>query len=553
MKFEIKTAEEIAALSPEDLAAYITAAKAAARAIAEDDTSTLDDIAHAEAVNDSAVAAQTVADDRVTAEDDRAARLAALRDATAPDEDDEDLADEHVDEVEPEVVEEVKVPVLAAATTGSPAARAARRQPKVVVPEQKAAATITAAADIPGVSTGAVVPTLKDLNQPTFSILSSLSRAGENAYVTKGIASVNLGRTDGLVGDKQESFQEALERASKESRLEGGSLIAAGGWCAPSETLYDLCGEESTDGLWDVPSIQVNRGGLNFTKGPQWSDFYASTFFKQTEAQAISGTTKACATISCPSFTDVRLDVMGVCVNIPILTEVAYPELVQRWLSGILVAHRAKIQYDLLTRAIAYAGSAVPVVAPWPTLSGTLLASLELVIQGERQRWRLGLNETLEVVFPFWVKGAVRADLSIRNGVDFLSVTDQQIEAWFTQRGARSQFVYDWQPLVGSSAGAGPVLDYPTTLQYLVYPAGTFVAGTKDVITLNGVYDSTGLSTNTYTGLFTEEGVSLMNVCRGARLIQTPVDITGLVANTLINQDYGVAAPKVLGTAIPLA
>ena len=56
-----------------------------------------------------------------------------------------------------------------------------------------------------------------------------------------------------------------------------------------------------------------------------------------------------------------------------------------------------------------------------------------------------------------------------------------------------------------------------------MYPAGTFVKGTASVITLNTVYDAASLATNTYTGLFTEQGFLVANRKFGADLLTLPV------------------------------
>lgn len=502
---------------------------------------------------------------RTAAETEQANRLAAARAALADpapaDEaggDDDGENDTGDDAAVDEAIEQILEPVTAAATTTKEKVPAVRRAANRALPvdieetSTRAVATITAAADLPGVSLGSTFASMRELRDPTQRVLEALNRS-TSGRIEKPIAQFNLVREDDLYAESDLSLQEMLTRAGDETRLEGGSLIAAGGWCAPSETIYDLCEGETLEGLWDIPSVNVSRGGLNFTKGPQFSDFYgqSANFINQTEAQAIAGTAKPCVAISCPPFTDVRLGVTGLCVTVPILTESAYPELVQRWVNGLTVAHAHYKSLDLINRALTIAGAAVAVVNPWPTLSGTLLASLELVVLGERQRYRLGLSATLEAVLPFWVKGALRADLSIRTGVDFLSVTDAMVDAWFAERGVRVQYVYGWQPLVPTSAGAGAAIDYPSTLEILLYPAGTFVQGTKDVITLNGVYDSAGLAQNVYTGLFTEEGISLMNMCYAPKRISIPVDVTGLTAAAFINQDYGVIPPKVIAASIP--
>jgi hypothetical protein len=82
------------------------------------------------------------------------------------------------------------------------------------------------------------------------------------------------------------------------------------------------------DGILSLPEVNVTRGGIKFTKGPQWADIYGNIGFTQTEAQAIAGTTKPCYEVTCPTFTDVRLDAVGLCIKAPILTNAAYPEVV---------------------------------------------------------------------------------------------------------------------------------------------------------------------------------------------------------------------------------
>ena len=550
----------LASLDKAGLASAKDAALAEARTIGAPEDISDEDLAVLETLAKFIGAADAAISEQTAAETLRADRLAAARALLVEPEVEPEA---EVVEPQPEVTDEVIVeePVLepvAASTTPKEKVSAVRRAAAAALPvdvevtPSRGRATITAAADLPGVSLGSTFESMRDLREPTQRVLEALAR-GTSGRTEKPIAQFNLQRSDDLYAEGDLSFQEALDRAVDETRLPGGSLIAAGGWCAPSETIYDLCEGETLEGLWDIPSVNVARGGLNFTKGPQFSDFYglSANFINQTEAQAIAGTPKPCVSITCPPFTDVRLGVTGLCFTVPILTEAAYPELVQRYVNGLTVAHAHYKSLDLITRALAIAGAAVPVVNPWPTLSGSLLAALELVVNGERQRYRLGLNATLEAVLPFWIKAALRADLSIRNGVDYLSVTDQMVDAWFSERGIRAQYVYGWQPLVPTSAGAGVAIDYPATLEVLVYPAGTFVQGTKDVITLNGVYDAAGLALNQYTGLFTEEGISLMNMCYTPKRISLPMDITGLTAAAFINQDYGTVPPKIVAASIP--
>ena len=546
MDFEI--IEDLSALDADGLREYISGAEAAARALTESDDAALEDIDRASAILDSRDAASEALSAMESAASERAERLAAARDraGTASAAEDGDGEDEDEDgEQEPEST-------TASGGQGSALSRAASRSTKPPAPPAPRA-TIVAAADVPRLALGSEVASIADLAGPAADVITSLNRTSGKTRVEKAIADFRVPRSDGLVATAgMTDITELVKRAAQESRLPGGSLTAAGGWCAPSETIYDLCEpDETTEGIWDVPTIQVDRGGLNYSKGPQFSDFYGQTFISQTEGEAISGTEKSCVTITCPDFDEVRMGVEGVCISVPLLTQTAYPELVSRWISGTLLAHQHKMSVTRLTDALTIAGGATTVSNPWPTASGSLLAALELVVNGERQRYRLSQSATLEAVLPFWVKGALRADLSIRTGVDLLAVTDAMIDQWFALRGIRAQYVYGWQDLTvtetttveGDEVTTNiPATGYPGDLEVLVYPAGTFVAGTKDVITLRGVYDSAGLKYNTYTALFTEEGYALFNFCYEPRHIKIGLDITGLTAAALINQEYGTSA-----------
>lgn len=547
MDFEIP--ETLDGLTREQIATLITDAKAVAASFHglsdEEFDAVLED---AEAL--AAFVAQ--AEEKVTALDAeataKAERIANARGAIAP------------AEPEPVVEEEVATepePVLAAGKRRI-AARAGRAvaatSTEVVAPAARP--TITAAADVPGFAAG---QTLTDLDQVTAGAIARFEamprgRSSRPMQQMFGIANIKKGRTDGLSTDNRDyaSLQEVLQAAGNESRLQGGSLTAAGGWCAPSETLYDLCTIESTDGLWDLPEVEATRGGINFTKGPDFSTFYAYavTAF-QTETEAEAGTTKTCIAVECPEFEDVRLDAAYVCISAGILTNAAYPELIRRYIEGVLIAQQHAVSARLLAAALVLAGPAQTIANTWPNAL-SILTALELVAEGERQRFRMARSQTLEVVLPFWVRAAIRADYANRTGVDLVNVTDTMIDSYFATRGLRVQFVYNFQELT-IAAEPGVATDYPNTIDVLMYPSGTFVKLTKDVIRLDAVYDSVGLGTNTYTALFAEEGVALANICHTPRRLTIPFNVSGLTAAAFINQDFGEAPPLVPGASIPVS
>lgn len=442
-----------------------------------------------------------------------------------PDEEDvviPDDASELVEEAEKELV------VTASAGVKRPVVnRVAQTAPEVELPEvTRPKASLVASADVPGFASGAVLNDLDDAVKALSAKLKGFPRQSMGARQDRyGVLSIHKGvEADGdkfAQGASAYSDLELIMNASKEARLPGGSLVAAGGWCAPSETIYDLCSLETVDGILSVPEVTINRGGINFTKGPDFADIYASIGFLQTEAQAEAGTEKNIIDVECPEFEEVRLDAIGYGIKAGILTNAAYPELIRRYLEGGLVAHAHKVNASVIGRIVAQLGTALN----FTELGGATADTLNAIsFAGERlrYRYRLAQNASLEMFAPHWLREVVRADLAHRTGVEnMISVTDAQIDGYFRARNINIQWVYDWQDLSPTATA------FPATAQLAIYPAGTFVKGTSDIISLDAMYDSTDLKTNTYSAVFFEEGLLVANTCGSGNLIEVALDIHG--------------------------
>jgi len=377
-------------------------------------------------------------------------------------------------------------------------------------------------------------------------------------------------------GGLQEDATAVIEFAAKESRLPGGSLlasvdlkrkaaVAAGapnsltaagtGWCAPSEVIYDLCELESSDGMLDIPEINVSRGGIKYTTGPDFSSIYTGAgYFHYTEAQIISGVTKPTMPVPCPSFTDTRLEADGLAIQTDLLQLRGYPELIARFVRGAMVAHNHKIN-SFMVNALVTGSTALTLPSgvtshtpgagtTWATdhsVVTTLLTAMDMAIVDYKYRQRMALNATLEVVFPYWALAWIRSDIARKNFYDADATNDQfnltmeRINTWLAARGARVQWIYDWQdafywaaypsgaPSAWQQFGQSPtstdfVQDFPHTMQFLLYAAGTWVRGNADIITLDTVYDSTLLAQNKTTQLFTEQGILAAKTCFDSRV-----------------------------------
>ena len=518
-------------LDDDALAEYAAEVRAAFDALAELDTPTAAQVGEAEALADHLDAISAEQGTRVENAEQLAERAAALKNRFKKDDEPEDEPEETVDEtpeedepegevVEGEVTEVTDEPVPVAAKSNVVALSRKVKRPAKPVNTAKPI-TITAAADVPEFATGSTIDTIDDVGKAVINRMRGFGTPSGTGEVENlqhyGVANFRLDFPKELTIDRHSDDMEVLEFARKESRLPGKSLVAAGGWCAPSETIYDLCPGETVEGILSIPEVNVARGGLKYTTGPDFATIYAAPSFCMTEAQAIAGSvTKTCIDVPCPAFTEVRLDACGLCLKVPILTQAAYPELIQRWISGSLVAFQHKMNARVIASMATGSGAARVFAGLGATATDTLEA-LELVIMQQRQKYRLGLNATLEVVVPLWVKGAMRADFARRSGRDSIAVSDEELNAVFSSAGANVQYVYDWQELDTSAEV------YPATFNAIVYPAGTWIKGTADVINLNAVYDAASLAQNVYTALFFEQGLLVAKMCYESNLITLPV------------------------------
>lgn len=511
---------------------------------------------------------RSVAAGRREAADARAERIRALTEEMAPVAETPADADTDTDggtEAPAEQPETPEAPtaadtIPAAAPAAMPVPVAASLRPSLAaLPNARPTApntrvSLTAAAELPGFNAGSDLADLNAITAAAMARFGAYGRmAGSKGRTTAGIAQIHRNRGEGHTFDDRFTVED-LDRVTNPRHISAGmrapgqALVASGGWCAPSEIDYSLCDPATTDGILDIPKITLTRGGIRWPETPDFASIYAACGFDLTEAQVESGTPKPCCEVPCPDFDELRLDAVGVCVTTPILTQRAYPELVKYFIAQSLAAHAHKINAKILNKmwslseAVTYAqaGTSPDFTQDWgPGATAGILAVLELAAMEIRTRHRLARDATLELVLPDWVQGVVRSDISKRiTGTDYMAVTDAQMSAWFAARDLAVQFVYDFadsfndvtntSPKTNGFGGTTPSKDWPATVPALIYPAGTFVVGTNDVISLDSIYDSVNLPKNMSTALFTEEGIGVGKKCWTSRAILLPVCADGI-------------------------
>jgi hypothetical protein len=417
------------------------------------------------------------------------------------------------------------------------AARAAAKAPAAEAPapqsEDKGSAwSLVAGSDAgSGFSAGQTFSTLEEGAKIVQKQLSAMPKGIRGIRSQQSALVIHLPENEFSQANPEFSGKDSsdlLLAAGNESRLEGGSLVAAGGWGAPSEQKLDFCELESIEGLVSLPEISITRGGISYTKGPVFADVLANStgFWDMDEATAEAGTElKTSLRPEIPTFTEERLDAVGVMMEAGLLLRQGWPEVIARYSSLLLTAHQYKMSKKNLAQIQAITGAAKLVSNGFGNALD-VLHILELIAAGERQRHLMSPKQTLEALIPFWLKAAIRADLAQRSGVDTITVTDAQIESHFTARNIKVQWLNAYQdlPIDGISKLA---TGYPDLVEVIMYPAGTFVRGVSPVISFDAIYDSTNLKKNDYVHLFVEQGTTVANTCGNGLNIKFPLNING--------------------------
>ncbi|MFF3441765.1 major capsid protein [Streptosporangium sp. NPDC002721] len=434
---------------------------------------------------------------------------------------------------EPVEAEPAPAPEPVTASAQVPARRPAldlsgvrRRMPSVLPAPPPPGPEITASVDVPGYQPGQPL----DMDGVTEGIIrraNALKTAGGGVGLT---ASYRLPFQHDLIINDSSSGTEgtrAVILAADQARLPGDDLVASGGWCAPSETVYELTSIACPEMLWDLPEIQLARGGLRYFPIPSLD--VASMTFVHTEADDIAGSTKPCFKIPCPDPIEVRCDAIGVCLESGILTQRHFPELVAWYQRNVMVAHELRIRQHLFEQALTQA-TPVTIAATFGALSA-IYAAIALQAADMVERHSLCDSINIEVTLPWWSRSLMLADLARQNGRRLDEVRAQELVELFATLGVRIQWARGLGPAVPADIGGlTPALDWPAQLRFLIYVAGSLQAGRGGEISLGVIHDSTKFSTNDYTALFSEECVALVNRGPDLRLVTVPICPNGATA-----------------------
>lgn len=424
-------------------------------------------------------------------------------------------------------------------------AETAQHAPAAQVPQQRLA--VTASVDIPGVARGEGLTSLTALAEVT-------SRKAKSMPVTQGTPS------EQLVASVRNEFEHSVDDRSKRGEMRDlisfltgpdkqAALVAGGGWCAPSETRYDFFNIACESGLIDLPTFGVTRGGIEYPVSPSLADALSggtafagfaatlsntSTPFLWTEADDIAAATgsptKPCIRVPCPDFDEERLEAYGYCLTAGNLTDDAYPEATANTLRLLMSAHAHVINARLLALMLARSTSATSITggAATDAAAPRLYNAVGLAATDYRARYGMCIDDVLEVVFPYWVRDVIQADLAWKAGVELGDIPIEEVNRYFTARNIAVQWVNDWQVRGASQFGnATKMQAWPTTVDFLIYAAGTFVHGQGMTLDLGVIRDSVLNETNDHTAAWSEEAHLIAKVGHESRRYTVGFNVNG--------------------------
>lgn len=443
------------------------------------------------------------------------------------------------------VEEPVLEPIAAAATPAPKQTRPKRRGLSEIASQARAHApivtieptadhsnelVITAAAEVANIMRGGQ---LSDL-----SILASaaMERARVLSDMSGRVQVAQIRRTFEHTIDRTMSADQIMNvmNAAANPAVLRDNLVASGGWCAPNIPLFNFFNIAAEDGLLDLPTVGIERAGIQWPVSPSLGDFLGTDSvwnWTETDDQAAStgSPTKPCVHVPCPELDEERLEADGICVTAGFIQEAAWPELVENHLALTMSAHVHTLNQSHLLKLQALS-TAVTITEDGVGALAPVLTAIDLQAIDYREKYGMEEDALLEVVLPRWFIGAARSDMAYRPGVDMLDYTKQRIVSDLQARNVRVQFVTDWQTRgVGLPGGGTALTSFPGTVMFMIFAAGTFVRGNGPKIDLGIIRDSTLNETNDFTLAWSEEATLIAMIGHESRIVTVDICPSGAV------------------------
>jgi hypothetical protein len=451
---------------------------------------------------------------------------------------DEAVSEDEEEVVEGEVVEAEPEPVLASSRPFRSKRVVRDEQPE---PEQDSL-SLVASSDVPGFSSGTPITRLQlaeALIAKRRAFVSAPEGYREQVVVATAITEYP---EDRYIGDEDPLGDHKIRKAvGSPGSVEIEPLVAAGGICAPTDVRYawDVLGSTSTPVWNSLPKFGAARGGIRFPVIPTIANITTATTTVTADQDAAGGTTaiKGCQEVTCPSFSEVLVDIVAACLQFPNLTARTYPEMVAGWNELLAIALAQEIESKILTSIQAGSTDVTDIAegTTVPTDLGAIGQLYPVLLQAAarlRNNMRLDPNVALRALIPAWVLDVLTADYYRRHSVDPTAKAKNDFVTALNRIGIQPTFYLD-----GSAAGAqvmgaqtaAALVTYPALAEIFLYVEGTWLGLDGGQLDLGVVRDSTLNSTNKYQ-VFAEQFLNVAKVSGESVALRIPLGPTGAAA-----------------------
>jgi hypothetical protein len=434
--------------------------------------------------------------------------------------------------------------------------------------------------NVPGHATGEQLTDRVELAEAFANKMNTINGRGQGADGRHDVIRFNYTYPEDRQLDRAATWSENTRKI--EAGQDPKAIVAAGGFCAPLEILYDI----DTIGITDRPVMaalnryQVERGGIQYRPpfDALGSDVLGESghtgglgIWTATDDADVSSTDdttwKGCAVVECPGLEMASVYSTYLCLEFPNFTSRFDPEWADATMQAALIAAARFQENQLLTRILNGSTDASQtgdvgskmLFGPNSTINGTdgavssardVLVTLDRAVAYYRNRHRLDSMVPLTFILPRWVRELFRSDLcrGFSYDLDALAIADSLIDGWFATRGVTPVWHLDGLAATQVGGSTGPTVvqqfynnatagtavpEYPTQLDTALFATGDWLYLDGGVLDLGLVRDSQLNARNRYR-TFTEsfEGVAFRGIESLRLVIQTGVP-TGATVGTI--------------------
>ncbi len=418
--------------------------------------------------------------------------------------------------------------------------------------------TITAGADVPGISAGT---TLKD----TLEVADAFQRrlhTLRHVHGGDGEQHIVASMRQEFPEDRFLSATDPLENTNRiQDVTSPESIVAAAGVCLPLETRYDMgCDVGVTDRpVRDaLARFGADRGGIRFFSAPTLDSTSpnfanATGFWRGDGSDPNSGTfhtygpdrttattpadAKPCLEMNCVEENTAYIEAITLCLTFNNLTTRTFPELIKRQNDLALVAH-ARVAENALLAQIEAGSQAVTAQAQVVGATREILNLFERATAAYRFKHRMSTASPLRAIIPSWVLNLLRADLVLQmpgDGLELFDIAEGRINAWFRSRNINPTWHLDGvgpAAVDADGAGSGTALgfEFPGQIEFALFAEGTWLFLDGGTLDLGVIRDSSLVATNQYKQ-FVESFEGVANIGCDSYWVTAAYEPTGQAAS----------------------